>query len=71
LNGNIGTVDYFNGVITLKDFNPYNINNDFGQLTITATPSTDIISSTYNRIITLDPFDSTAVVVNVTTKTNS
>jgi len=71
LNGNIGTVDYFNGVITLKDFNPHNINNIFGQLTITATPSTDIISSTYNRIITLDPFDSTAVVVNVTTKTNS
>jgi hypothetical protein len=71
LNSNIGTIDYLNGIINLTDFNPHNINNDFGQLTISATPSTDIISSTYNRIITLDPFDSTAVVVNVTAKTNS
>ena len=69
LNNNIGTIDYLNGVITLTSFNPYNINNDFGQLTITATPSTDIISSSFDRIITVDPYDATAVVVNVTTKT--
>jgi hypothetical protein len=69
LNNNIGTIDYLNGVITLTSFSPYNINNDFGQLTITATPSTDIISSSFDRIITLDPYDATAVGVNVTTKT--
>lgn len=69
LNNNVGTIDYLNGVITLTSFNPYNINNDFGQLTITATPSTDIISSSFDRIITVDPYDATAVVVNVTTKT--
>ena len=71
LNSNIGTVDYLNGIITLTSFSPYNIDNDLGQLTISATPSTDIVSSAYDRIITIDPFDPTAVIVNVTAKTSS
>jgi hypothetical protein len=43
--------------------------NDLGQLTITANPTTTIISSTYNRIITIDPYDPNAIVVNVIAKT--
>jgi hypothetical protein len=69
LNNNIGTVDYTNGIVTLNNFNPYSINNDLGQLTITATPLTNIVESSYNRIITVDPFDSGAITVNVTAKT--
>jgi len=67
-NQNIGTIDYNNGLITLNSFGPINVDNALGQLTVTANPSTSIISSTYNRIITIDPFDPTAITVNVITK---
>lgn len=68
LNSNIGTIDYQEGIITLNSFNPLNVNNDFGQLSISATPTTTIVSSSYNRIITIDSFDPTAITVNVTAK---
>jgi len=67
-NSNIGTIDYQEGVITLNSFNPLTIDNDFGQLSVMATPTTTIVSSSYNRIITVDPFDPTAITVNVTAK---
>jgi len=69
-NSNIGTIDYMNGIITLINFNPINVDNDLGQLTITTNPTTSIISSTYNRIITVDPYDSNAIVVNVIAKSS-
>ena len=69
-NSNVGTIDYLNGIISLTNFNPINVDNDLGQLTITTNPTTSIISSTYNRIITVDPYDSNAIVVNVTAKTS-
>jgi len=68
-NDNVGTIDYSSGIITLNSFGPIQVNNDLGQLTITANPSTTIISSSYNRILTIDPYDSGAIVVNVTAKT--
>ena len=67
---NIGTVDYTNGVITLTAFQPYQVENDLGQLTLSVNPTTTIVSSTYNRIITVDPYDSNAIIVNVTAKTS-
>jgi hypothetical protein len=70
-NSNIGTIDYARGVIALNNFAPIGINNPLGQLTISAKPSTSIISSTYNRIITIDPFDPSAITVTVIPKTNS
>jgi hypothetical protein len=69
LNNNAGIVDYINGTITLNDFNPLDVDNPLGQLTISANPTTTIISSSYNRIITVDPFDPNSIVVNVTAKT--
>lgn len=71
LNSNVGTVDYQNGIVTLNNFNPYNVDNELGQLAITVTPTTDIVSSSYDRIITIDPYDNTAVTVNVTAKTTT
>lgn len=68
-NNNIGSVDYNLGKVILNSFNPLNVNNDLGQLTITANPTTTIISSSYNRIITVDEFDPNSIVVNVTAKT--
>ena len=70
VNSNIGTVDYTNGVVTLNGFNPYQVDNDLGQLTLSVNPTTSIVSSTYNRIITVDPYDSNAIIVNVTAKTS-
>ena len=68
LNDNLATVDYYNGTVTFINFNPYDINDPLGQLTITATPETTIIESTKNRIVSIDEFDPNAVVVNVTAK---
>jgi hypothetical protein len=68
-NNNVGTIDYVEGVITLNSFGPIQVNNDLGQLTITTKPTTTIISSSYNRIITIDPYDPGAIVVNVIAKT--
>ena len=68
LNNNVGTVDYTNGIITLNSFDPIDIDNTLGQFTISATPTSSIISSTYNRIISMDPFDPNAVTVNVIAK---
>ncbi len=67
-NENVGTIDYQEGIITLNSFNPLTVDNPFGQLSVMATPTTTIVSSTYNRIITVDPFDPTAITVNVTAK---
>ena len=65
LNNNVGTVDYVNGIINLNSFNPVWIDNPLGQLTITANPTTTIISSTYDKIITIDPYDPNSIVVNL------
>jgi hypothetical protein len=67
--GNIGTVDYNLGVVTLDAFSPLNVNNDLGLLTVNVNPTTTIISSSYNRIITVDEFDPQSIIVNVTAKT--
>jgi hypothetical protein len=69
LNNNVGTIDYQAGIVTLNSFNPLNVNNELGQFTISANPTSTIISSSFNRIITVDPFDANAIVVNVTAKT--
>ena len=68
LNSNAGIVDYQEGIVSLNSFGPSQVDNDLGQLTITATPSSSIISSTYNRIITIDSYDSNSIIVNVTAK---
>ena len=70
-NSNIGTIDYVNGIITLDNFNPYGVNDPLGQLTISVTPTTNIISSSYNRIITIDANDSNSVKVIVRAKTTT
>lgn len=63
LNYNAGTVDYYTGQIILTDFSPVAIDNELGQLVISAVPDTTIISSTFNKIITVDEFDPDSVVV--------
>lgn len=69
LNPNIGTIDYVKGIIHLTDFNPIGVDDVFGRLSINVNPSSNIISSTFNRILTLDPFDPAAISVNIKTST--
>lgn len=64
-----GTVEYDKGLITLTDFNPLDVNDPLGQLVLTVEPTTTIVSSSFNRIISIDEFDPTAITVNVTAKT--
>ena len=68
LNPNIGTIDYLNGIITLNSFNVSGVDNPLGQLSIGATPTTSLISSTFDGIITIDPYDPSAITVTVTAK---
>jgi hypothetical protein len=52
----------------LNSFNPLTVDDPLGQFTVTANPQTTIISSSFNRIITVDPFDTNSVVVNLIAK---
>lgn len=66
--GNAGTIDYTNGVVRLTNFTPSAINSNDGILRINASAQSRIVSSTYNRIITLDELDPSAITVNVSFK---
>jgi hypothetical protein len=65
---NAGTVDYVNGVVKLNNFIPHKINSNDGILRINVSADSRIVSSTYNRIITLDELDPLAITVNVRIK---
>lgn len=65
LNAQAGTIDYATGKVVLTDFAPLAINNDLGQFTISVTPESSIISSTFNRIVAIDEFDPEAITITV------
>jgi len=65
LDENVGTIDYQEGIITLNNFSPFDINDPLGQLTLTANPLSTIVPSSRNRIVTLDEFDPNSITVNV------
>ena len=67
LNAAAGTIDYTAGIITLTAFNPLAIDNPLGQLVISVTPVSKNVSSTYNTILTIDPYDPTSIAVNMYT----
>lgn len=68
LNSNVGIVDYYNGIITLTDFNPYIINNYLGQLSVFVTPDSSIIYSKRDKMVVMDKNDINAVKVNISKK---
>ena len=65
---NAGTIDYANGIVKLVNFTPSHVNSNDGLIRINAYPSIRIISSTYERIVTLDENDPLAISVNVRTQ---
>lgn len=68
LNSNVGEVDYYNGKITLYNFLPFDVNNSLGILSIKAIPDTNIIYSKYNKMLTLNTNDPTAISINLKIK---
>lgn len=68
VSSNVGKVDYINGIVTLNNFSLLGVDDPLGQLTLSVVPSTTIVSSTYNRIITIDPFDPSAIQVKTVAK---
>ena len=52
----------------LNNFEPYDVNDPLGALTVTANPKSTIISSAKNTIVTIDEFDTNSIIVNVTAK---
>ena len=60
-----GTIDYKNGIITIKNFNPVSISDPFGTLTVTAVPVNKIFTSQKNRILTLDVTDPGAISTSI------
>ena len=68
LNANAGTVDYAQGIVTLTDFNPSAINNPLGVLSVQAVPTSTIVSSTRDKIITLDNTDPNAINISIVAK---
>jgi hypothetical protein len=69
LNPAAGTVNYDSGILTLTAFNPLQINNSNGVLSIQANPVSTIISSNRDKIITLDSNDPDSISINITAKT--
>lgn len=65
LNSDAGTVDYEKGLITLNNFSPIDIDDALGQFTLSVVPDSTIISSTYNKIVALDEFDTGSITVTV------
>lgn len=63
-----GTIDYEKGIISLVDFNPIQIENALGQLTVSSTPKTQLLQSNYNTIVTVDTYDPNAIIVNLKSK---
>ena len=67
-NPNAGTIEYKTGIITLDSFNPVSVDNPLGQLAVSVNPTTSVVSSTFNGILTIDPFDPSAIIINVVPK---
>lgn len=68
INGDVGTIDYLNGILVFNDFSPVNINNTTGILTVNVIPESTIIESTKNKLLTIDEYDPTSVTVNILNK---
>lgn len=66
-NGVTGVIDYILGRITISNFSPIAVNNDFGDIMVHIKPKINIIQSKLNKMLVLDADDPTSVVVKTTT----
>jgi hypothetical protein len=64
-NGVTGTIDYLLGKITINNFNPTDVLNDFKQLTINVRPKSTVIQSIKNNMLAFDVADPTSIVTEL------
>lgn len=65
INENAGVIDYLNGIITLNDFAPTAVDNQFNIISIYVPPANLTFGSNNEIILTLDPSDNNAVQVTL------
>jgi hypothetical protein len=63
--GFTGTIDYVLGKVTINDFAPLSIDNDFGELSINVRPKSTVLQSVKNKMLAFDQTDPTSVVVEL------
>jgi len=63
--GVAGTIDYQLGKVYLTDFNPLDVNNDFGDIQLHFVPKSSVIRSQLNKMLVIDVDDPTSVDVEV------
>jgi hypothetical protein len=63
-NGGVsGIIDYKLGRVTIQEFNPVDVNNEFKDITVQMRPKVNIIQSKLNKMLVLDSSDPTSIVV--------
>lgn len=68
LNGNVGTVDYLNGIVSLRNFDIYAVNGVTGELSVNVVPDTSILTSSRNKLLSIDLNDSNAISATIKVK---
>ncbi len=63
--GVIGSIDYYTGKIYINNFNPTDVANDFGELSVNIRPQISVISSQQNKMLAFDSEDPTSVVIEM------
>jgi len=66
-NGVTGTIDYVLGKITINNFNPKDVLNDFRELSINVRPKSTVIQSIKNNMLAFDAADPTSIVTELKT----
>jgi hypothetical protein len=64
-NGITGTIDYLLGRITINNFNPIDIDNDFKELSVSVRPKINVIQLNKNKMLAFDDTDPSSVVINL------
>ena len=65
--GVTGVIDYVLGKITINNFAPITVDNDFGELSINVKPKSTVLQSVKNKMLAFDQQDPTSVVVELKT----
>lgn len=67
-NGIVGLIDYFLGRITIDEFLPKDVNNDFGDISIYFKPKSNLIKSVNNKMLVLNDNDLTNISIHTKLK---
>lgn len=68
LRENVGEINYSSGTVTLNKFNPYELLNPLGYMSISVEPSSTIFYSTKDKILSLDLLDNSSINITLTQK---